>query len=85
MTYPETEIDKVGFELHQLTKAYAAKAETLASDPYFKDAVMKVSVSSFVWALYHATDERGRAVLAEELIEQTAAVRRAVDPTELAN
>ena len=85
MTYPDTEIDKVGYELHQLAKTYAEKAEALASDPYFRDAVMKVSVSSFVWALYHAADERGRAVLAEELVEQTAAVRRAVDPTELAN
>lgn len=85
MTYPQTEIDKVGFELHQLAQAYAEKAEGLASDPYFRDAVMKISVSSFVWALYDAADERGRAVLAEELVEQTAAVRRAVDPTELAN
>ena len=85
MSYPETEMDKIGLELHELAQAYAQKAEGLASDPYFKDAVMKVSVSSFVWALYHAADERGRAVLADELAEQTAAVRRAVDPTELAN
>jgi hypothetical protein len=85
MTYPETEIDKVGFELGQLTKAYAEIAASLASDPYFQDAVMKVSVSSFVWALYDAFDDRGRSVLAEELIEQAAALRRAVDPTELAN
>nr|WP_314428994.1 hypothetical protein [uncultured Brevundimonas sp.] len=85
MTYPQTEIDKLGFELHQLAQAYAEKAEGLASDPYFRDAVMKISVSSFVWALYDAADERGRAVLAEELVEQTAAVHRAVDPTELAN
>ena len=85
MTYPSTEIDKIGLELHELAVAYAEKAESLASDPYFRDAVMKVSVSSFVWALYHSSDERGRAVLADELIEQTAAVRRAVDPTELAN
>jgi hypothetical protein len=85
MSYPETEMDKIGLELHELAQAYAQKAEGLASDPYFKDAVMKVSVSSFVWALYHAADERGRAVLADELAEQTAAVRRVVDPTELAN
>ena len=85
MTGPSTEIDKIGLELHELAEAYASKAESLASDPYFRDAVMKVSVSSFVWALYHAADERGRAVLADELLEQTSAVRRAVDPTELAN
>ena len=85
MTYPSTEIDKIGFQLHELAKAYAEKAESLASDPYFRDAVMKVSVSSFVWALYDASDERGRAVLAGELLEQTSAVRRAVDPNELAN
>ena len=85
MTHPSTEIDKIGLELHELAEAYAQKAESLASDPYFRDAVMKVSVSSFVWALYHASDDRGRAVLADELLEQTSAVRRAVDPTELAN
>ena len=85
MTFPSTEIDKIGLELHELAKAYAEKAESLASDPYFREAVMKVSVSSFVWALYHAFDEQARAVLADELLEQTSAVRRAVDPTELAN
>jgi hypothetical protein len=85
MTFPSTEIDKIGLELHELAKAYAEKAEGLAADPYFRDAIMKVAVSGFVWALYDAFDDRGRAVLAEELVEQTNAVRRAVDPTELAN
>lgn len=85
MTFPSTEIDKIGLELHELAKAYAEKAEGLAGDPYFRDAIMKVAVSGFVWALYDAFDERGRAVLAEELVEQTSAVRRTVDPTELAN
>ncbi|WP_298332446.1 hypothetical protein [Asticcacaulis sp.] len=85
MTYPNTEIDKISVELHRLAQAYAEKAEGLASDPYFRDAIMKVGVSNFVWALYHAFDERGRQVLLEELTEQTAAIRRAVEPTELAN
>ena len=80
MTYPETEIDKIGFELSQLTEAYAEKADVLASDPYFRDAVMRVSVSSFVWALYHRADERGRAILNEELKEQSAAIDRACSP-----
>ncbi|WIY70698.1 hypothetical protein KB221_06665 [Aquidulcibacter paucihalophilus] len=85
MTFPSTEIDKIGLELHELAKAYAEKAAGLAADPYFRDAIMKAAVSGFVWALYDAFDDRGRAVLAEELVEQTNAVRRAVDPTELAN
>jgi hypothetical protein len=85
MTFPGTEIDKVGLELSELAKAYAERAEGLASDPYFRDAVMKVSVSNFVWALYHTFDDRGRQILAEELTEQTAAICRAVKPNELAN
>ena len=85
MTYPETEIDKIGLDLYQMAEAYAAKAEGLARDPNFREAVMRTSVSSFVWALYHVFDEQGRAVLAQEMIEQTAAVQRAVAPTELAN
>jgi hypothetical protein len=85
MSYPSTEIDKISVELHRLAKAYAEKAEGLARDPYFRDAIMKTGVSNFVWALYHAFDERSRHILLEELIEQTAAVRRAVEPSELAN
>jgi len=85
MTYPSTEIDKIGLELHELAKAYAEKADGLASDPYFRDAIVKSSVSGFVWALYHAFDDRSRQVLADELTEQTAAIHRAVKPNELAN
>jgi hypothetical protein len=85
MTSPNTEIDKLSVELHQMAKAYAEKAESLASDPYFRDAVMKVSVSGFVWALYDAFDERSRCILAEELTEQTSAINRAIKPNELAN
>lgn len=81
MTYPETAIDKIGLELHEMAKAYATKAADLASDPYFKEAVMKVSVSGFVWALYHAfDDDNARAALDHELKVQSAAVERAVTP-----
>jgi hypothetical protein len=77
MTYPQTEIDKIGYELDQLTEAYALKANDLASDPYFRAAVMKVSVSSFVWALFHAfTDDLCRLALAEELAIQQGAIER---------
>jgi hypothetical protein len=77
VTYPSTAIDKIAVELHLLAEAYAAKAVTLANDPYFKEAVMKVSVSGFVWALYHAFDDPlARDALKQELKIQSAAVER---------
>jgi hypothetical protein len=82
MTYPKSEIDKIGYELHQMAASYAEKAEQLASDPYFREAVVKVSVSSFVWALFHKFDEFERSSLLSELITQTEAVRRALEPNE---
>ncbi len=79
MSYPDTDIDKIGSELAALAKDYACKAEALASDPYFREAVMKVSVSGFVWALYHAfKDEFARESLNNELKVQSAAIDRAV-------
>jgi hypothetical protein len=75
-------IRRIEIELSEMARAYAAKAEKLATDPYFRDAVVKVSVSGFVWALYHAhaADQRGLEVLHDELIEQAAAVGRAISP-----
>ena len=83
MTVERTEIDKNGLELYELAEAYARKADLLAADPYFRDAVMRVSVSSFVWALYHAnsSDERSLAVLSDELKVQCEAVERSVQAT----
>jgi hypothetical protein len=79
MSYPETAIDQVTVELHELAEAYAAKAAALATDPYFKEAVMKTSVSGFVWALYHAFgDPFARGALNHELKVQSAAVGRAL-------
>ncbi|MBO9709461.1 MAG: hypothetical protein J7521_14745 [Caulobacter sp.] len=78
MTSVKPPIDALSEELRQLAEAYAGKAEALADDPYYRDAVMKVAVSQFVWSLYHAFDDRSRTVLAEELAVQTAAVQRAV-------
>ena len=78
MTFPSTEIDKIGLELHELAEAYAKKAVALASDPYFKEAIVKVSVSGFVWALYHAFDDAiSRGALNHELKVQSAAIDRA--------
>ena len=76
--FPATDIDKIGFRLHALAEAYANEAEDLASDPYFREAVMKVSVSSFVWALYDQFDHRSRQILAEELLVQAQAVSAAI-------
>jgi hypothetical protein len=75
-------IRQVELELHDMAQAYAARAEKLATDPYFRDAVVKVSVSSFVWALYHAhvSDSRSLEILRDELIEQGAAISRAISP-----
>jgi hypothetical protein len=75
-----TAMDQVGLELHELASAYALKAEGLASDPYFRDAVVKTSVSGFVWALYDAfsKDERGLEMLRDELQEQWSAVAREI-------
>ncbi|HEY2033201.1 MAG TPA: hypothetical protein VGH02_05900 [Rhizomicrobium sp.] len=79
MSYPDTAIDKITVELHELAKAYADKAADLASDPYFKEAVMKSSVSGFVWALYHAfKDDFSRDALNHEMKVQSAAIDRAV-------
>jgi len=78
MSYPETEIDKIGYELHELATQYAVKADDLASDPHFREAVMKVSVSGFVWALFHAfQDDSSRIALALELAAQCGAIERA--------
>jgi hypothetical protein len=75
-----TAIDQIGLELAELAKAYAAKAEALASDPYFRDAVVKVSVSSFVWKLFDAYrgDERSLEVLRDELKEQCRVIEHNV-------
>ena len=74
-----TAIDQIGLELAAMSKAYADKAEALASDPYFREAVVKVSVSGFVWALYHAfNDDLDRAALHNELKVQAAALGRAI-------
>jgi hypothetical protein len=77
-------IRQIEVELYEMAEAYAAKAEAFATDPYFKDAVMKAAVSNFVWALYHAFGDRdgGRYldVLYDELTEQRAAVGRSLEP-----
>jgi hypothetical protein len=39
-------------------------------------------ISSFVWALYHAFDERERWVLNDELKVQCVAINRAVSSSE---
>ena len=78
----ESPIRQVEIELDRMAQQYAAKIESMAVDPYFRDAVMKVAVSAFVWALYHAHSRDGRslAVLRDELTEQCAAVTRCISP-----
>ena len=72
-------IDEIGAELSELADAYARKAAALASDPYFQEAVLKVSVAGFVWALFREfEDDLLRSVLNEELKVQSAVVDRAV-------
>jgi hypothetical protein len=79
VTYPDSAIDKISVELAGLAKGYAEKAATLASDPYFKEAVMKASVSGFVWALYQAfPDDFSKRALSDELKVQCTAIDRAV-------
>src|SRR5260370_24561872 len=48
MSYPNTDIDKISVELSSEAKKYAEKAAALATDPYFREAVLKVSVPEFV-------------------------------------
>jgi hypothetical protein len=85
MNYPSTAIDKINRELHDLATDYASKAASLASDPYFKEAVVKVSVSGFVWALYHAfEDDFSRGALNQELKVQSAAIDHAIAGTDKA-
>ena len=80
LAYPETEIDKIAHEMGELTKAYATRAESLARDPYYREAIVKIAVSSFVWALFHAfkDDRMARQALNNELKVQSAAIDRAV-------
>jgi hypothetical protein len=79
MSPPNTDIDRISVELSGLAKDYAERAASLASDPYFREAVMKVSVSGFVWALYHAfEDDHAGAALNNELKVQSAVIDRAV-------
>jgi hypothetical protein len=83
MSYPDTAIDKISVELSALAKNYAAKAAALASDPYFKEAIVKVSVSGFVWALYHAfEDDIARSALNDELKVQSTVIDRAINGLE---
>ena len=75
---------EIELELHRLAEAYAQKAASLATDPYFREAVMKVAVSNFVWTLYHShsSDPLSLEALRDELIEQGAAVGRVITPDE---
>ena len=83
-TYPSTDIDKISVQLSEEAGAFAKNAENLAHDPYFRQAVVKCAVSAFVWRLYDAfNDDFGRAALLSELIDQTEAIRRAVDVKQL--
>ena len=80
MSYPDTAIDKISVELSGMAKAYAEKAAALARDPYFKEAIIKVSVAGFAWALYDAFDDKfSRLALNAEMKIQSAAIDRAVD------
>jgi hypothetical protein len=82
MSPADTDIDRISVELSGLAKNYAEQAAVLASDPYFREAVVKVSVSGFVWALYHAfEDDHARAALNNELKIQSAVIDRAVSGT----
>jgi hypothetical protein len=79
MSFPKTEIDKISLELSELARAYADKAEALANDPYFREAVIRSSVSSFAWALYHRFEGGlDRAALNREMQVQSAAISDAL-------
>ena len=79
MSYPNTDIDKISVKLSSEAKKYAGKAAALATDPYFREAVVKASVSGFVWALYHAfEDDHARAALNNELKVQSVVIDRAL-------
>ncbi|MDQ0462902.1 hypothetical protein QO010_000650 [Caulobacter ginsengisoli] len=75
--HPTTDLDRVSLRISEMARAFAAEADGLASDPYFRDAVLKVSVSSFTWAMREAFDDRSQYLLADELATQATAVRRA--------
>lgn len=74
--YPSTPIDKLSVELYEMAVRYAEHAEAQASDPYFREAIVKAAVSAFAWALYHAFDGDRHALdaLRRELAVQAAAV-----------
>ncbi|HEX7759609.1 MAG TPA: hypothetical protein VF459_08915 [Caulobacteraceae bacterium] len=77
MSHRETAIDHIGVELGVLARQYAEKAEALATDAYFREAVVKVSVSGFVWALYDVFQgSLERDALDAELKNQSAVISR---------
>lgn len=78
MSYPRTEIDKIGLQLWESAEDYARTAEALAGDPYFREAIVKIAVSSFAWKLFHAFDGwLERNALSDELALQGEAIDRA--------
>ena len=74
-------MEQVERELNEMATAYAAKVEDLASDPYFRDAVLKVAVSSLLWKLFWAyqQDTRSLEVLRDELKQQTWMIEKNVN------
>jgi hypothetical protein len=73
-------VDRAALELQLEAKKYAEMADKLAADPYFRQAVAKVAVSSFAWGLFDRFDGDvfSREAIAQEMIEQAAAIYRAV-------
>ena len=80
MSSADTDIDRLSMQLAEKAEDYANYAASLAADPYFRQAIVKVAVSGFVWALYEAfDDDLVRYALDEELKVQSAAVERALN------
>lgn len=79
-SFPSTVLDKMSLDLNSDAEAYARKVERLATEPYFREALAKISVSSFVWALYHAfeDDPLTLTTLSQELKNQSAVVERSL-------
>ena len=72
-------IRQVELELQEMASAYAVRTAALSSDPYFREALVKVAVSNFTWALFDAFEDDASSLdtLGSELAEQAAAVGRA--------
>lgn len=51
-------LDLVSDEILRLTREYVEKLDSLGSDPFFREAVVKLAIKEFSWALVQDFDDK---------------------------